>query len=437
MVHALARHPGHVKDRDALMRDAHIVVDDSTITSHVKRIRRKFLAVDPAFDRIATVYGMGYRWSARADPPSVAPASRCRSARNCCSCSRCSSRCRGSASSTCASWSACCATRRSARSPARRRRSPPRCTTGRGSSRRRPTRLRRSRASAPTTGVEARRIAAAVGVAGNRADHRGPVAHDGAHLGDRPRRHVLARAGTLKRAAGAGAGRVVTRRAHASRATRRPPLRAGAGAADARISATMPRRGGAPRGRDVEGALAGILTTDRRPHVRRQGGDRQRRASGVGRRRRCAASVIAEETGNAVLAQRNRAFERLFNIVLAVLLVGSLALTAVCDVAVVAHPPAARRRRARDRRAGPRARAARELACAATRSATCRAASRACSRACPTTRATRRRWRAGCRTSCARRSPSCAVARQPASADAAARRCARLHGARAGRAWRA
>ena len=62
MVHALARHPGHVKDRDALMRDANIVVDDSTITSHVKRIRRKFLAVDPSFDRIATVYGMGYRW---------------------------------------------------------------------------------------------------------------------------------------------------------------------------------------------------------------------------------------------------------------------------------------------------------------------------------------------------------------------------------------
>jgi two-component system OmpR family response regulator len=62
MVHALARHPGHVKDRDALMREANIVVDDSTITSHIKRIRRKFLAVDPAFDRIAAVYGMGYRW---------------------------------------------------------------------------------------------------------------------------------------------------------------------------------------------------------------------------------------------------------------------------------------------------------------------------------------------------------------------------------------
>jgi two-component system OmpR family response regulator len=62
MVHAMARHPGHVKDRDALMRDASIVVDDSTITSHVKRIRRKFQALDPAFDCIATVYGMGYRW---------------------------------------------------------------------------------------------------------------------------------------------------------------------------------------------------------------------------------------------------------------------------------------------------------------------------------------------------------------------------------------
>ena len=64
MVHALARFPGHVKDRDSLMRDARIVVDDSTITSHVKRIRRKFQAVDPAFDGIDTVYGMGYRWRA-------------------------------------------------------------------------------------------------------------------------------------------------------------------------------------------------------------------------------------------------------------------------------------------------------------------------------------------------------------------------------------
>jgi len=62
MVHALARHPGHVRDREQLMREANTVVDDGTITSHVKRIRRKFLALDPAFDRIATVYGVGYRW---------------------------------------------------------------------------------------------------------------------------------------------------------------------------------------------------------------------------------------------------------------------------------------------------------------------------------------------------------------------------------------
>jgi two-component system, OmpR family, response regulator len=64
MVHSLARYPGHVKDRDQLMRDANLVVDDSTITSHMKRMRKKFLAVDPSFDAIDTVYGMGYRWSA-------------------------------------------------------------------------------------------------------------------------------------------------------------------------------------------------------------------------------------------------------------------------------------------------------------------------------------------------------------------------------------
>jgi len=62
MVHSLARHPGHVKDRDQLMRDAEMVVDDGTITSHVKRIRKKFLGADPGFAAIETVYGMGYRW---------------------------------------------------------------------------------------------------------------------------------------------------------------------------------------------------------------------------------------------------------------------------------------------------------------------------------------------------------------------------------------
>lgn len=62
MVHALARHPGHVKSREQLMREANLVVDDGTVTSHVKRIRRKFLGVDPGFEHIETAYGMGYRW---------------------------------------------------------------------------------------------------------------------------------------------------------------------------------------------------------------------------------------------------------------------------------------------------------------------------------------------------------------------------------------
>lgn len=66
IVHALAKFPGHVKNRDQLMGEVHIVVDDSTITSHIKRIRRKFVAVDAAFDCIDTVYGLGYRWRADA-----------------------------------------------------------------------------------------------------------------------------------------------------------------------------------------------------------------------------------------------------------------------------------------------------------------------------------------------------------------------------------
>ncbi|OOE86817.1 proteobacterial dedicated sortase system response regulator [Salinivibrio sharmensis] len=62
MVHALVKRPGHVKSRQALMDEAHAVVDDSTITSHIKRIRKKFMVVDSQFDCISTVYGMGYRW---------------------------------------------------------------------------------------------------------------------------------------------------------------------------------------------------------------------------------------------------------------------------------------------------------------------------------------------------------------------------------------
>lgn len=62
IVHALARNPGHVKNRQQLMDAANVVLDDNTITSHIKRLRRKFLEADCAFDAIQTVYGMGYRW---------------------------------------------------------------------------------------------------------------------------------------------------------------------------------------------------------------------------------------------------------------------------------------------------------------------------------------------------------------------------------------
>ena len=62
IVHALAKHSGHVKNRQQLMDAANVVLDDNTITSHVKRIRRKFQAFDPKFDSIQTVYGMDYRW---------------------------------------------------------------------------------------------------------------------------------------------------------------------------------------------------------------------------------------------------------------------------------------------------------------------------------------------------------------------------------------
>lgn len=62
IVHALARHPGHVKNRQQLMDAASVVLDDNTITSHIKRIRKKFQLGDAGFDRIETAYGMGYRW---------------------------------------------------------------------------------------------------------------------------------------------------------------------------------------------------------------------------------------------------------------------------------------------------------------------------------------------------------------------------------------
>lgn len=62
IVHALAYHPGHVKNRQQLMDAANVVLDDNTITSHIKRIRKKFKCIENEFDQIQTAYGMGYRW---------------------------------------------------------------------------------------------------------------------------------------------------------------------------------------------------------------------------------------------------------------------------------------------------------------------------------------------------------------------------------------
>ena len=62
---SLAQRPGHVKNRDQLMDAAygeHIYVDDRTIDSHIKRLRKKFKAVDGEFAQIETLYGVGYRY---------------------------------------------------------------------------------------------------------------------------------------------------------------------------------------------------------------------------------------------------------------------------------------------------------------------------------------------------------------------------------------
>jgi len=62
---ALAQRPGHVKNRDQLMDAAYgesIYVDDRTIDSHIKRLRKKFKAADDDFQQIETLYGVGYRY---------------------------------------------------------------------------------------------------------------------------------------------------------------------------------------------------------------------------------------------------------------------------------------------------------------------------------------------------------------------------------------
>ena len=65
ILEALAQRPGVVKSRNQLLDVAYqddVYVDDRTIDSHIKRIRRKFRSVDPEFDAIETLYGVGYRF---------------------------------------------------------------------------------------------------------------------------------------------------------------------------------------------------------------------------------------------------------------------------------------------------------------------------------------------------------------------------------------
>jgi two-component system response regulator ChvI len=66
LLKALASRPGHVKSRDQLMDAAYgenIYVDDRTIDSHIKRLRKKFKQADDDFGKIETLYGIGYRYS--------------------------------------------------------------------------------------------------------------------------------------------------------------------------------------------------------------------------------------------------------------------------------------------------------------------------------------------------------------------------------------
>ena len=70
---SLSNRPGHVKNRDQLMDAAYgdaVYVDDRTIDSHIKRLRKKFKMVDPDFEQIETLYGVGYRYR---DPAVAAP----------------------------------------------------------------------------------------------------------------------------------------------------------------------------------------------------------------------------------------------------------------------------------------------------------------------------------------------------------------------------
>ena len=65
LLESLASRPGYVKSRDQLMSSAYdddIYVDDRTIDSHIKRLRKKFKDLDESFESIETLYGVGYRY---------------------------------------------------------------------------------------------------------------------------------------------------------------------------------------------------------------------------------------------------------------------------------------------------------------------------------------------------------------------------------------
>ncbi len=73
LLKTLVLHPGHVKNRDQLIDAAYgdnIFVDDRTIDSHIKRLRKKFKAVDATFNHIETLYGVGYRYKGEHEPKS-------------------------------------------------------------------------------------------------------------------------------------------------------------------------------------------------------------------------------------------------------------------------------------------------------------------------------------------------------------------------------
>ena len=65
LINCLAKHPSVIKDRNQIMDAMYgnsIYVDDRTIDSHIKRLRKKFRQFDSSFDQIRTRYGLGYSW---------------------------------------------------------------------------------------------------------------------------------------------------------------------------------------------------------------------------------------------------------------------------------------------------------------------------------------------------------------------------------------